>query len=70
LAEIHKVGGVSPGMFDVWMQALLHTVEALDPKFDELTELAWCWALAPGITYMKLRLIEDPHIQGSGVLSL
>ncbi len=39
LAEIHKVVGVSPGMFDTWMRALLNTVEALDPEFDEVRNL-------------------------------
>ena len=68
LAEIHKVVGVSPGMFDTWMQALLNTVEALDPEFDQLTALAWCWALAPGMTYMKLRLVEDVQTRSSSVL--
>lgn len=68
LAEIHKVVGVSPRMFDTWMQALLNTVEALDPEFDELTELAWCWALAPGMTYMKLRLVDETQTQSGGVL--
>jgi truncated hemoglobin YjbI len=56
LAEIHKAVGVSPVMFDTWMQALLKTVEEFDPEFNELTELSWCWALAPAMTYMKLML--------------
>lgn len=68
LAEIHKAVGVSPGMFDTWMQALLNTVEELDPGFDELTKLAWCWALAPGITFMKLRIVDETQTQSSGVL--
>ena len=60
LAEIHKAVGVSPVMFDLWMQALLKTVEEFDPEFNELTELSWCWALAPAMTYMKLKLQRRP----------
>ena len=56
LAFIHIEQGVEPSMFDVWMQALLDTAAQFDQDFDETTSLAWCWAFAPGIAYMRLRL--------------
>ena len=54
LASLHRNLGLSPGLFDAWMRALLETAAQYDPEFDEVTELAWCWALAPGIAYMQL----------------
>lgn len=54
LALLHTTRGIAPEMFDAWMQALLDTVEQFDEDFDECTRLAWCWALAPGIAYMRL----------------
>ena len=41
------------------MQALIDTAAEFDPEFEEATELAWCWALAPGIAYMRLKLTES-----------
>ena len=54
LAALHNNLGLSPALFDTWMRALLDTAAQFDPEFDETTELAWCWALAPGIAYMQL----------------
>ena len=56
LALVHKKQGVESTMFDVWMQALLDTAAQFDADFDETTRLAWCWAFAPGIAYMRLKL--------------
>ena len=56
LAELHgklKLGG---GLFDDWLRALMETVKEFDPQADEATELAWAWALTPGITYMRMAL--------------
>jgi truncated hemoglobin YjbI len=55
LAEAHDRLGVDPNAFDVWMQALVETAEQFDSEFDEATQLAWCWALAPGVAYMRLK---------------
>ncbi|MGI9325270.1 MAG: globin [Pseudomonadales bacterium] len=54
LAAVHRQLGVRTEMFNVWLDALLATVAANDPHYDEQVRLAWCWALSPGITYMKL----------------
>lgn len=56
LAELHQRLGLTRSMFDQWLEALVATVEAHDAQFDEQVRLAWCWALSPGITYMKLAL--------------
>ena len=54
IAAIHHALGLNPGHYDVWLDALIKTVRDLDPQCDLATELAWRWALTPGITYMKL----------------
>ncbi len=54
LAAVHDRLGIDANAFDVWMQALVDTVEQFDAEWDEATRLAWCWALAPGIAYMRL----------------
>lgn len=59
LAEIHRAKKVDKAMFDSWLNALLDTVADLDDEFDEATRLAWCWALAPGITFMKIYACDE-----------
>lgn len=54
LAAVHDRLGVDPNAFDVWMQSLVDTAEEFDREWCEATRLAWCWALAPGIAYMRL----------------
>ena len=56
LALVHRRVGIESDMFDTWMQALLDTAADFDAQYDEATGLAWCWALAPGIAYMRLML--------------
>jgi len=54
IAAIHQSLGLDPAQYDVWLDALVATVAAQDPQCDLTTEMAWRWALTPGITYMKL----------------
>jgi hemoglobin-like flavoprotein len=54
LGLIHARLGVSPKYYDQWLDALVATVRALDPEADLATEMAWRWALTPGITFMRL----------------
>ncbi len=54
LAAVHDRIGIDPNAFEVWMQALIETAQEFDSQWDEATQLAWCWALAPGIAYMRL----------------
>ena len=59
IAEVHAHLGVQGDMFDEWLRALLATVREFDLQADEATELAWAWALSPGITYMRLALPQE-----------
>ena len=59
IAQIHAHLGVQGAMFDEWLKALLATVREFDLQADEATELAWAWALSPGITYMRLSLPQE-----------
>lgn len=54
LSEFHRGLELEVDMFDEWLDALIHTVAESDPEADEATLLAWCWAMTPGITYMRL----------------
>lgn len=54
LAALHQRLGLSGELYDAWVRALVETAAEFDPDFDETTELAWCWALAPGVTYMQI----------------
>ena len=66
LRDLHNRLRLPPAMFDVWMEALLDTVRQFDEQFDETTQLAWCWALAPGIAFMQHQLRLAP---GEGTVS-
>ena len=65
LAILHQRLGLSGDLFDAWMRALLDTVRDYDPQYDELTEIAWCWALAPGIAYMRLAPVLSDAADGN-----
>lgn len=54
IARLHYRLGISADHYDRWLDCLVATVAELDPDSDTATELAWRWALTPGITYMKL----------------
>jgi truncated hemoglobin YjbI len=54
MARVHHRLGVAAIDYDRWLDCLVDTVAEFDPHCDMATELAWRWALAPGITYMKL----------------
>ncbi len=53
LAGLHKRLGINPALLDKWFEALINTVADADPEYNEATRLAWCWAIAPGIFFMK-----------------
>ena len=63
LGAVHAEQDVPVDMFDVWLEALLATIEEFDPEFCEATQLAWCWALAPGISFVKAALLEEQSSQ-------
>ncbi len=57
IAEVHKGLGVESSMFDAWLEALVETVAEYDVRADEATRLAWCWALTPGMTYIRMVIL-------------
>ena len=63
LGVVHAKQGVPIDMFDVWLDALLTTIDEFDPEFCEATRLAWCWALAPGISFVKSALLREQASQ-------
>ena len=44
---------ISPELYDLWLDALLHTVSELDDGFTPEAGLAWRIVMTPGILYMK-----------------
>jgi hemoglobin-like flavoprotein len=54
IANVHHQIGIDPGFYDLWLDALVEAVRELDPECDLATELAWRWAMTPGLTYMRL----------------
>ena len=55
IAESHSKRDydIKPGLFDLWLEALIETVREMDPKFCDDVELAWRVAMTPGIILMK-----------------
>lgn len=54
MARVHCKLGIGAEHYDLWLDCLVATVGEFDPECDLATELAWRWALTPGITYMKM----------------
>lgn len=57
VAERHSMSrlDIDPGLYDVWLDSLIETVQMFDSRFTEEIELAWRVVLAPGIVYMKFK---------------
>ncbi len=55
IAKTHSQTGhnISDELYDVWLNALVTTVEASDPEYNSDIGLSWRLALAAGITFMK-----------------
>jgi hemoglobin-like flavoprotein len=54
IAQVHQTLGIDSSYYDLWLDALVSAVREFDPECDQATELAWRWALTPGLTYMRL----------------
>ena len=54
IAVIHNRIGIEPQFYDNWLDALMMTVQEFDGDCDTTTEMAWRWAMTPGLTYMRL----------------
>jgi hemoglobin-like flavoprotein len=46
---------IRPGLYDLWIDCLVETVRAHDPRFDPALERAWREVLAFGADYMRQR---------------
>lgn len=44
---------IKPEYYDIWLEALIETVEELDPGYNADLGLAWRLAMTPGIQFMK-----------------
>lgn len=55
IAEVHSRKGrdIQPGLYDLWLDCLVRTVEEFDPTFNASTERAWRDMMTPGIEIMK-----------------
>jgi hemoglobin-like flavoprotein len=57
LAARHSAAGIDvpPPMYDLFLDSLVSTVQASDPRFDATVEAAWREAMRPGVEYMVAR---------------
>lgn len=58
VATIHRQLNVNTAHLDWWLDALLETVLELDPQADEQVKMGWALALTPGLTVMRMKLME------------
>ena len=54
IALLHRNLSIAGHFYELWLDALITAVRQHDPEADLATELAWRWAMAPGLTYMRL----------------
>jgi len=55
IATMHSKSqlNVTPELYDIWLEALLNTVEEMEGNKNPLVRKGWKQTLLPGITYMK-----------------
>lgn len=55
IARVHDKDhfSIESDLYDLWLEALLVTVEEMDPEYNADLELAWRIVMTPGILYMK-----------------
>ena len=53
LARTHENIDIGPAMYDAWMERMLQTARAHDPRFSDAVERAWRETLARAIAYMR-----------------
>jgi hemoglobin-like flavoprotein len=53
LAVVHKGNKVKTSMYDLWIEAIIKTLEEIDPLYQPKEGLAWKIILSPGIEFMK-----------------
>ena len=57
IADVHSRKGhdIRPGLYDLWLDCLVRTVEEFDPAFSANTASVWRNMMTPGIEFMKSR---------------
>lgn len=55
VAKRHSSGDldIAPPLYDLWLNALMQTVEEMDPKFSKEVHQAWLGIMSTGIQYMR-----------------
>ena len=53
--------GIDLDLYDLWLDALLATVEEMDPEYNGDLQLAWRIVMTPGILYMKHHHSSPPR---------
>ena len=53
LAVLHRRLNIDTSYFDIWLEALVETIEQIDPECGENEVLAWRIILSPGVEFMK-----------------
>jgi hemoglobin-like flavoprotein len=53
LAAVHRRLNIDDSFFEIWLEALVETIEQIDPECTESDLLAWRIMLSPGIEFMK-----------------
>lgn len=68
IAEKHSALelNIPPSLYDDWMESLIETVKAKDPKFDDEVALAWRFAFAPGLAVMRHYSSINSHKPSNG----
>lgn len=53
LAVVHRGTNIKNDMYDLWLQAIVQTLQEIDPNYQPEEGLAWKIILSPGIEFMK-----------------
>lgn len=53
LAVVHRGTSIQDNMYDLWLQAIVQTLQEIDPNYKPEEGLAWKIFLSPGIEFMK-----------------
>lgn len=59
LGESHDKYGVRPEHYQLWLDALMSTVEEIDPRYDINIDQAWREVMQVGIDIMQHREVVD-----------
>jgi len=66
IAAAHSKQGrdIHPGLYDLWLDCLLRTVQACDEQYSTQVEAAWRYMMGAGIAFLKSRY-ERPLVSAA-----